>query len=364
MLRHGRSLHAATWAWWALAGLVTIQLAPSPPYVAIVVAIAALVVESHAQEGPLVRAFPVLVAAGLVFAFLRVVLTGLTFHGDGTVLVVLPAVTLPTILGGFTVGGPVVAEVVLRSAAEGLVIVGVVAVFGAFNAVVSHHQLVRSAPRAFHELGLVVTVGLAFVPATIAAVRSARESDRARTGGRVVRRGRVLRMVVPVLESGMERAMELAASMDARGFAHGGATAEERRGGWLALGGLLALAGAFAALVGRVRTVAVVLGILGAVVVVAAVAVVSRASRRPRYRPRRPGRRDALVAAVTSLAPVGVAASAMAGDPTLRWTVGSGWPEVNPVVVITLLALVAPTVRARWVRTPVPESRSAAGANQ
>ncbi len=353
MHRH-RSLHAVTWAWWALAGVVTVQLAPNPAYVTIVVAVAALVVESHGQDGPLGRAFPVLVGAGAVFALLRVVLTALTFHGDGAVLFQLPALTLPTILGGFTVGGPVVADVVLRAAAEGLVIVGVVAVFGAFNAVVSHHQLVRSAPRAFHELGLVVTVGLAFVPATFAAVRAARESDLARTGHRVRRRGRILRMVVPVLESGMERAMELAASMDARGFAHGGATREERRGGWLVLVGVLALAGAFAALVGRARVVAVVLGVAGAVIVALAVAVVSRASRRPRYRPRRPGRRDAVVAAVATVAPAGVAALALLGDTTLRWTVDAGWPAVNPMAVIALLALVVPAVEVTWASVPAP----------
>ena len=43
-------------------------------------------------------------------------------------------------------------------------------------------------PRAFHELGLVVTIALAFVPSTLAALRASRESDRARTGGVVVRK--------------------------------------------------------------------------------------------------------------------------------------------------------------------------------
>lgn len=355
-MHHRDALHAVTWAWWALAGLVTLQLAPNPAYVSVVVAIAALVVETHGQRGPLGRAFPVLVAAGVVFAGLRVVLTALTFHGEGTVLFRLPAVTLPTLLGGFTVGGPIVGEVVLRSAAEGLVIVGVVAVFGAFNAVVSHHQLVRAAPRAFHELGLVVTVGLAFVPSTIAAIRATRESDRARTGGRVVRRGRVLRMVVPVLESGMERAMELAASMDARGFAHGGATRRERRGGWLALAGLIALAGAFAALVGRSQPVAAGLAVIGVAAVVGAIAVVSRASRRPRYRQRRPGRRDLVVAAITAVAPAAVAVLAATGESSLRWVAGAGWPQLDPLALIVLMGLVAPAVAPGAPRSsPVAE---------
>ena len=60
------------------------------------------------------------------------------------------------------------------------------AVFGAFNAIVSHYELVQSSPRAFHELGVVTTVALAFVPSTIESVSAVREADRARTGGRSV----------------------------------------------------------------------------------------------------------------------------------------------------------------------------------
>src|SRR5207253_8636159 len=109
----------------------------------------------------------------------------------------------PRMLGGFRVGGTVVLPVVLQSATEGFAVVGIMAVFGAFNAVVSHYELVRAAPRAFFEPGLVLTVALAFVPSTVAAVSAVREADRARTGGRVVRRGRLVRLTVPILETGM-----------------------------------------------------------------------------------------------------------------------------------------------------------------
>ena len=130
-----------------------------------------------------------------------------------------PHFGLPRLLGGFTVGGPVALPIVLHSLAEGFAIVGVMAVFGAFNAVVSHSELVQSTPRAFYELGLVVVVALAFVPSTLGAIQDVRDADRARTGGRVVRRGRLLRQIVPVLELGLERAVTLSESMDARGFA-------------------------------------------------------------------------------------------------------------------------------------------------
>ncbi len=335
-------LHAATWAWWAIAAVVTVQLAPSPTYVALVVALAGLLVELHGDRGPLARAFPVLVAFSFLFVGVRVLLTALTAHGTGRVLFRLPQVTLPALAGGFAVGGTVESTVVLRAAAEGFVVVGVVAAFAAFNAVVSHHELVRLAPRAFHEVGLVVTVALAFVPATVATVAAVREADRARTGGRVVRRGRWRRLLLPVLESGMERAMRLAESMDARGFAHGGAGPHERRAGWFALAGLLGLAAAFAALVGSERILAGGLLLVGTVALVVAVRVASQGTGRPRYRPSRPTRRDLAVAATVTLAPLSMALLA-AGGTDLAWHVGAQpWPPFDPVALLPLALLAVP----------------------
>src|SRR5581483_8702922 len=219
-----RPYHAVTWFVWALAGTTAVQLASSPVYVVLVIGIAWLVVGAYGLPGPFARAFPILLTLGVVFAVLRVVLMALTTHGGLDVLFTTPSFTMPDFLGGFTVGGSIELPVVLQAGNEGLVIIGVIAVFGAFNAVASHFELVQALPRAFYEVGLVVIVALAFVPSTIGAVSDVREADRARTGGRVVRRGRLLRQLVPVLESGLERAVTLAESMDSRGFAHGGAS--------------------------------------------------------------------------------------------------------------------------------------------
>ena len=198
-----------------------------------------------------------LLAVGTLFAVVRMLLTVATTHGVGDVLFTTPHFGLPQLLGGFTVGGTVELPIMLQSLAEGFAIVGVMGVFGAFNSVVSHSELVQSTPRAFYEVGLVVVVGLAFVPSTLAAIHDVREADRARTGGRVVRRGRLLRQVVPVLELGLERAVTLAESMDARGFARAGASPRDRIAGWCGVASLLALGGAFVALIGESDTVAV-----------------------------------------------------------------------------------------------------------
>ncbi|MBV9411260.1 MAG: hypothetical protein JO148_06675 [Acidimicrobiia bacterium] len=343
-------IHAVAWLVWALAGAVAVELAPNPLYVAIVVGAAAVVVQAHAVDSALARAFPAIVALGLGFGLVRVVLTAATVHGSGSALFSTPTFTLPRLLGGFQVGGAVNAAVLAQAAADAWVIVGVMAVFGAFNAVVSHYDLVRVAPRAFFELGLVVTVAIAFVPTTLGAVRAVREADRARTGGRVVRRGRLVRLVVPILESGMERAVALAESMDSRGFSRQASGPTEHAAGWCTLGGLVALAGGFVALVGRATGVAALLGVGGAVALVAAVALGSRRER-PRYRPAKFRSADWGVVVISAAVPLCIAALSATGNATLRWSAPTlSVPEFDPTVAIALLGLAAPAV---WQRTSV-----------
>ncbi|MGH9027231.1 MAG: hypothetical protein ACRDWD_14115, partial [Acidimicrobiia bacterium] len=111
------SWHAVTWLVWALAAAASVQLAPSPVYVALVIAVAAVVVQAHAVDGPLGRVFLVLVGVAVFFAALRVLLTALTTHGGSDVLLTLPEFTLPRLLGGFTVGGTIETSVVAVAAA-------------------------------------------------------------------------------------------------------------------------------------------------------------------------------------------------------------------------------------------------------
>lgn len=341
--------HAGTWLVWAMAAAACVELAPSPVYVALVIGVAGLAVSLHARPGPYARAFPILVGIGVLFALVRTLLTVATTHANTDILFTTPHFGLPRLLGGFTVGGAVSLPILLHSLAEGFAIVGVMAVFGAFNAVVSHSELVQSTPRAFYEVGLVVVVALAFVPSTLGAIQDVRDADRARTGGRVVRRGRLLRQLVPVLELGLERAVTLSESMDARGFARAGAAPRDRVAGWCGLVSLLALGGAFVALVGHADTAAAVLGLGGAIGLGAAVALASSGTRRTRYRPRRMGVADWAAAAATLVAPATMAAVSIVGDQSLVWTASPvAWPALHVVPVIALLPLLVPVGVRAW----------------
>jgi energy-coupling factor transport system permease protein len=339
-----------------MAAAVTVQLAPSPVYVALVIAVAALVVSAHRLETPFARAFPILVSVGVAFGVLRVVLTAATTHGGGPVLFTLPGLTVPRVLGGFSVGGPVSLPVVLQAATESFAIVGIMAAFGAFNAVVSHHELIQVVPRAFYEVGLIVTVAIAFVPSTIGAVQRVLEADRARVGGHhPPRRGRLVRRAVPLIESGAEQAIALAESMDSRGFARMDAGPADRAAAIGALVTLLALAGAFVALVARATGIAALLGALGAAALVAALVVASRGANRPRYRPRPVTGLDRGVIAVVLAAPALVALRAFVGDASLTWTTSPvRVPSISWIAAAAIVLLTAPAFVREAV---VPEAR-------
>jgi energy-coupling factor transport system permease protein len=206
--------------------------------------------------------------------------------------------------------------------------------------------LVHAAPRAFYEVGLVVTVGVAFVPSIIGTVGRVRDADRARCGGVPPRRGRLLRYAIPVLENGMEQAVALAESMDARGFAGAGGTAVDHAAGWLLVGALTSFVGAFVALVSRNTKVALVLAVAGVVALAWAVAVSSRRAARPRYRPRRMGWADGALIAAAVAAPVLIGLIAVFGTGSLTWRTGQPFhaPPFDVIVAGAILLLAAPAV--------------------
>lgn len=337
------ALHAVTAFVWAVAAAASVQLAPSPVYVVIVIGISALVVEALAGSSPFRKAFPALIVLGIVFSLIRVVLTALTTHGAGHVLFTMPQWTMPDALGGFTVGGSIELGVILQTAAEGFALVGVMAAFGAFNAIVSHHELTQSMPRAFFELGLIVTIALAFVPSTLYAIRNVREADLARTGGVAKRRGRVLRQLVPVLELGMERAIALSESMDARGFASATPGPGVVAAGWATLVALLALAATFVAMIGHAPLTALLCGGVGLAALVVATVLSSRSVNRTRYRPRAVSGFDRVVMGLSLLAPAGLAALDQRGDDSLVWSaIPLQWPTIHVLPTLCLLFLAAP----------------------
>jgi energy-coupling factor transport system permease protein len=152
--------------------------------------------------------------------------------------------------------------------------------------------------------------------------------------------------VVPILETGLERAVRLAESMDSRGFGRGRATASERLSGWFGFASLLALGGAFVALVGHARLAAVLLGVLGAIGLAVAVLVASKQTTRARYRPRRLTGPDRALIAAALAAPAFLALLTVLGDESLSWGASPlRWPAFHLLPALAIGLLLAPLMR-------------------
>jgi energy-coupling factor transport system permease protein len=195
--------HPGAWIAWATGAGLAAFVTTNPVSLGLLIAVSWFVYTGCRVPGPSARSFRLFLLAALVAVTLR---TALVFLG--------------------TVNAAHVAE----SFGEGLRLGTLLVVFGTFNAVTDPLALVRLAPRRFHEPALAAALALSITPRTVACVATVREAQRLR-GLPVGGFSSLPSLAVPVLERGMEDAVTLAESMDARGHGRGRRT-RYRPQGW------------------------------------------------------------------------------------------------------------------------------------
>src|SRR3954466_3393423 len=287
--RQPRLLHPAAWWGWATAVAIAASRTTNPVTLLLLVSATAFVVASRRPQSPWSQAYVVFLRIGLAAVAIRVVLFALLGTGPGThVLVTLPRVPLPGWMAGVRLGGPVSPDGVLAATYDGLRLAVILICVGAANTLTSPRRLLKSLPSALQEAGVAVTVALSFAPQAVASVGKLRGARRLR--GRPDRGVRSLRgLAVPVLEGALDRSVDLAAAMDARGFGRRTATVRSVRITTAAciLGGATGVAASSYALVdtSAPQVLGLPLLIAGAAVAAAGFVVGARRGGRTRYRP-------------------------------------------------------------------------------
>ena len=186
-------MHPGAWLVWALCASLIAISTTNPFYLLPLFALCLLVHAARRRPGAPVKAFRVFVIFGLIALCTR------------TLLVVF---------------GTVSVETVAAAALEGLRLAVLLAVYGTLNSVTDPYGFLRLAPRRFHEPALAAALALSLAPRTVEAVGRVREAQRLR-GIQIARWRALPALAVPVLETGMEEALTLAESMDARGHGRG-----------------------------------------------------------------------------------------------------------------------------------------------
>ena len=192
-------------------------------------------------SSPWARAFRLYVILGGVVIVSRLVFYLLVGFKFGVHLVLrLPSIPLPDWAAGIQLGGDVFLEGLLAAACLGLRLAVLIIAIGAANALANPKRLLRSLPRALHELGTAVVVSVSVAPQLAESVQRVMRARHLR--GEAGRGLRVVpRVALPVLQDTLDRSLLLASAMEARGY---GSHTDRHRAAWLpavTLGGLVAV---------------------------------------------------------------------------------------------------------------------------
>ena len=200
---------AALLAWLAAAAVPAFTLR-NPLYLVLVLGSAWLVYSVYGRRSLAGSSWGSLVKMGFFLVALTIPFNALANHSGTMVLFRLPE-NWPI------VGGAVTLEAVVAGAVNGLGLFAILVVFAAFNAAVDHYELMRATPAFLFQAGVVASIAITFVPQLVLSAREIREAQRIR-GHRFRGVRALLPLVLPLLATSLERAIQLAETMEARGF--------------------------------------------------------------------------------------------------------------------------------------------------
>jgi energy-coupling factor transport system permease protein len=355
-----RPLHAGAWWLWALGLAAAASRTTNPLLLALLVGVAGYVVAARRSAAPWGGAFNAFLRLGLVVIAIRVVFQALfgAHVGGSTVLIRLPAVDLPEWSANLRLGGPVTLEAVLLAVYDGLRLAVILACLGAANALADARRLLKSVPGALYEAGVALVVAMTFAPRLVEDAARVRRAHRLR--GRAARGLRALgRVAMPVLEGSLERALDLAAAMDSRGFGRAAAIRPGRRrlASVLVVTGLLGVCIGLYGLLGggadRWRGPAL-LGV-GVALAVGGFVQGGRGSVRTRYRPDPWALPEWLVAGSGAVVATTFAVAATTGVPGMNLLVV---PLVVPAMPVLPMVGALTAMIPAWVAPPLAEARA------
>jgi energy-coupling factor transport system permease protein len=334
-------IDARAWLLWAAALAVAATATRNPLNLVVLLLIAAVVERRSPRRG--VRLLSPLRFA-LFVVLSTTLLNGLTAHVGDTVLFVVPS-WVPLF------GGPFTVEAGLFGATNGLVLAAIYGAFAALNRAVPARELVRLAPRALQEAGVVIAIALAFVPETTRGLGRIREAQAVRG-----HRYRGIRdwppIAVPLVVGGLERSTGLAEAMVARGY---GSVADRPFAPAVRVATALGLAALLFGWLGALflpslREAGLALGTAGALGLVGGLWWAGRAVVRTRYRAGRWGWSETVVVAGLLLALGGILVPLPVVDGAARAYSpypSAALPRFDAVTGVLLLGLLAPGLLAR-----------------
>jgi energy-coupling factor transport system permease protein len=368
------TFHIAAWGLWLVAAMLVALSTRNPLYLLLTIAVAVLVNRSitryanpttgvrnqgsrirndeairsaqRAPESAIRTSQNLLLRTVIALAFVIALFKGLSYHIGSTVIFTLPD-SLPVL------GGPITLEGLTAAGLDGLSILTVLAVFTAFSAGADYYAMLRSVPPFMHQVALVTSIAITFVPQTVTRFGEIREAQALR-GHRVRSIGDLVPLVMPLLAGGMERSMNLAEAMEARGFSRASASGRRLTPILVQLGlacglGLVLVGSTLFAFAPTLPWLAWLLIAIGLLLVSATLRAVGTGLKRTRYRRTVWRNRDtpltiaSLGIIVIVLTFKFIAPSLLSYNPFPRIST----PSFDPIVALIIVTLLAPAIISR-----------------
>lgn len=211
-------INPLAWLLWFVGVASVPVISRNPFYLVLDLLVVLIVYLSLPRAGGAARAWRLFALVGSTLALLSVGFNLLTVHVGDRVFATLPD-ALPI------VGGNLTWNAFIYGSLSALAIATLLIAAAAFNTAVRQGDIIRLVPGGFAGLGIAGSIAITMVPQTIAAGRDIYDAQRSR--GHRFRGLRDARsLIVPLLGSGLERAVTLSEALESRGFGASVAVAE------------------------------------------------------------------------------------------------------------------------------------------
>jgi energy-coupling factor transport system permease protein len=338
------AIHGLAWLAWLGAILTLITVTRNPWYLGMAL-LWVVVVDAAARRQPLLgRTAPIWspLRFGLFVIPVAALFNALTVHVGTNTLLRLP-------LDWPLLGGPITVEAMLYGALNGVALTILFGAFAVVNRMMPLRAIIHLIPRTYYPVAVVAAIAITFVPVTLQQWQQIREAQAVR-GHKLGGVRSWLPLWLPLLTGGMERALQLAEAMTARGFAGGAATHTPAQQGAL-VGGLAGvLVGLLLYTVWGQTLVGLLLMVGGAALVLGVLQAVGRQHPHTRYRPM-PWRPQDWAVVAGALVVAGAFLLPIPGRITLFYTPypSLSLPDLAPVLGVALWGLLVPV--AVWMVT-------------
>lgn len=213
-------MNSISWWLWSIALAITSIRTQSNLFILLLILVFIFVVRRRRNTENWSNPFKLTLQLALVAMVIRLifaVLIGTPLPGE--ILISLPKLQLPEWLAGIRVGGDVTRERVALVFAESMKFAIVLIAFGAASALSSPVQIIKSISGRVYLFGVVLLIAVSVLPQIVHSFNRVLSARRMRGLAKLsVRNFRSV--ITPVLEESLERALDLSAAMESRGFGY------------------------------------------------------------------------------------------------------------------------------------------------